>query len=204
MSRALLLIAFCFLVLSSATWSLPSRDASPTVAASTTPSAVASRYFTEVYNADRVELIDTLFAADYEHTSSDGRVSKGTARIAQTVGFIKQVFPHLHMTIQHHADNGDMSMMVVRYESDMPGFAAESVRDQQIAFDETFLFWVRDGKIVRGQSYGPGAVVAAKMAGFDGNIMDVVRVLSESAAADADADADAAAAAADTTTKSSE
>ena len=83
------------------------------------------------------------------------------------------------MTIQHHADNGDMSMMVVRYESDMPGFAAESVRDQKLSFDETFIFWVRDGKIHRGQSYGPGAVVAAKMAGFDGNIMDVVRVLSE-------------------------
>ncbi|HPF74508.1 MAG: nuclear transport factor 2 family protein [Lysobacteraceae bacterium] len=149
------------------------------MATSAAPFEVASRYFTEVYNEDRTDLIDTLFSPDYEHTSSDGRVSKGTARIAQTVGFIKQVFPHLHMTIQHHADNGDMSMMVVRYESDMPGFAAESVRDQKIAFDETFLFWVQDGKIVRGQSYGPGAVVAAKMAGFEGNIMDVVRVLSE-------------------------
>ena len=163
-------------LLASSTCAIGGESAAPF---ESSPSRVASRYFTEVYNEGRTDLIDTLFSPDYEHTSSDGRVSKGTARIAQTVGFIKQVFPHLHMTIQHHADNGDMSMMVVRYESDMPGFAAESVRDQKIAFDETFLFWVQDGKIVRGQSYGPGAVVAAKMAGFEGNIMDVVRVLSE-------------------------
>ena len=170
--------AFCY-DLALASMSALAKNEPQSMATSAAPFEVASRYFTEVYNEDRTDLIDTLFSPDYEHTSSDGRVSKGTARIAQTVGFIKQVFPHLHMTIQHHADNGDMSMMVVRYESDMPGFAAESVRDQKIAFDETFLFWVQDGKIVRGQSYGPGAVVAAKMAGFEGNIMDVVRVLSE-------------------------
>jgi len=137
----------------------------------------ASRYFNEVYNEDRLDLIDSLFAPDYEHTSSEGKVTVGAQRLAATVKFLKMAFPGLKMSIQHHADNGEMSMMVVRYTGGMPTFAAPALQGQQISFEETFVFWVHDGRIVRGRSYGTSAATVREMAGYSGNLLDMVATL---------------------------
>ena len=187
MLRTKSISAYCVLILFLVTLPALARDEPQPPTAAATPFEVASRYFNEVYNGNKFVLIKTLFSPDYEHTSSDGSVSKGTERLVKSITFLKQSFPGLRMSIQHHADNGEMTMMVVRYDAGMPKFAARSVRNERITFDETFVFWVRDGQIIRGQSYGPGAIVAAKMAGFDGDFIKVVRVLSQAAEADAKA-----------------
>ena len=60
---------------------------------------LASRYFSEVYNEDKIDLIDDLFEKDYSHTGTSGNTWTGTERLKSVVQRVKTMLPNLKMEV---------------------------------------------------------------------------------------------------------
>jgi steroid delta-isomerase-like uncharacterized protein len=62
---------------------------------------LARRYFEEVWNQGKVDVLDELLAPDYiNHTPSTGRPPKGPDGLKPIVLAIRRAFPDLHFTIE--------------------------------------------------------------------------------------------------------
>ncbi len=71
-----------------------------------TNTTVASRWYEEVFNAGKIELIDELFASNFvDHDPSNPL--PGLEGVRQLVSMYRGAFPDLHITIEDEITAGD-------------------------------------------------------------------------------------------------
>ena len=111
---------------------------------------VIERYFEEVWNQGRLEVLDELLADDYvNHSSSLPGSPLGPAGVKPIVAAMRQAFPDLHYTIEHVVIGRDAvavrTTMTGTHEGDLFGIPATGRR---VAVTQMTLEQLRDGKIV--------------------------------------------------------
>ena len=71
-----------------------------------TNTTIASRWYEEVFNAGKLELIDELFAPSFvDHDPSN--LLPGLEGVRQLVSMYRGTFPDLHLTIEDEITEGD-------------------------------------------------------------------------------------------------
>ncbi|HMC01830.1 MAG TPA: nuclear transport factor 2 family protein [Flavobacteriaceae bacterium] len=140
---------------------------------------LTSRYFNEVYNEHRIELIDTLFVEDYEHTSTEGRKFKGRDELKSAVQRIESLLPNLKLEIVEAIPDEEKVMFLIRMESDLPKMSSSLTKATKTDFNETFIFWVRNKKIYKGRSIGAHLPFIKQVSGFEGGLLDVIKTLTK-------------------------
>jgi steroid delta-isomerase-like uncharacterized protein len=112
---------------------------------------LARRWFEEVWNERRTEIIDELVTAESVCYSEAGELRGKQAFMDLVHGPFLTAFPDLHVTVDEVADAGDVS--VVRWTAkgthtgDLPGMPATGRR---ITFRGLTWIRYRDGKMVEG------------------------------------------------------
>jgi steroid delta-isomerase-like uncharacterized protein len=111
---------------------------------------LARRYFEEVWNQGKVDVLDELLGPDYiNHTPSTGRPPAGPAGLKPIVLAIRRAFPDLHYTIEEVIVSADhvviRTTMTGTHEGDLFGIAPtqRKVKVMQIQIER-----IRDGRIV--------------------------------------------------------
>ena len=111
---------------------------------------LARRYFEEVWNQGKVDVLDELLAPDYvNHTPSTGRPPKGPDGLKPIVLAIRRAFPDLHYTIEDVIVTADTvvirTTMTGTHEGDLFGIppTKRKVRVMQIQIER-----IENGRIV--------------------------------------------------------
>jgi steroid delta-isomerase-like uncharacterized protein len=111
---------------------------------------LARRYFEEVWNEGKVDVLDELLAPDYiNHTPSVGRPPKGPDGLKPIVLAIRRAFPDLHYTIEDVIVTPETvvirTTMTGTHEGDLFGIAPtrRKVSVMQIQIER-----IKDGRIV--------------------------------------------------------
>lgn len=138
---------------------------------------LTSRYFTEVYNENRMDLLDSLFVENYEHTSTEGRKFNGREELKSAVQRIKSLLPNLQLQIIEAIPDHEKVMFLIRMESDLPSISNPTTKASKTDFNETFIFWVRDNKIYKGKSIGAHLPFIKQVSGFEGGLLDLIKAL---------------------------
>lgn len=139
---------------------------------------LASRYFSEVYNEDKIDLIDTLFDKDYSHTNTSGQTWSGTDRLKTVVDRVKAMFPNLKMEVIESSSDGEKVMLLVNFQSDMPEFAKTELKSGKLNRNELFIFWIHKNKIYKGRTLGDHFTLIKQASGFKGDQEEAIKVLS--------------------------
>ncbi|MEO1383266.1 MAG: nuclear transport factor 2 family protein [Bacteroidota bacterium] len=135
----------------------------------------ASRYFSEVCNGGNLELVDELFTPDYVHTLTDGSTRTGTDTLKQMILIKKTGLRNLSMTVETATADAEKVMFLVKMEANNPGKGEHA--PEKVTFYETFVFWLRAGKIYRGRTSGSHLELAKQIAGFEGGLGSVALAL---------------------------
>ena len=143
--------------------------------------ALASRYFTEVYNQDKLDLIDELFAEGYTHTNTEGRVFAGREELKAAVRRIEGLLPNLELEIEEAVADEEKAIFVIRMRSDLPQMASTATTASGTDFNETFVFWIQEGKIYKGRSIGAHLPFVKQVTGYEGGLLDLMKTLMEPA-----------------------
>jgi len=111
---------------------------------------IARRYFEEVWNQGKVDVLDELLAPEYiNHTPSTGRPPAGPAGLKPIVLAIRRAFPDLHYTIEDVIVTGDAvairTTMTGTHEGDFFGIppTGKKIKVMQIQIER-----IKDGRIV--------------------------------------------------------
>ena len=111
---------------------------------------LARRYFEEVWNQGRVDVLDALLAPDYiNHTPSTGRPPKGPEGLKPIVLAMRRAFPDLHFTIEDvivTADNVVIrTTMTGTHDGDLFGIPATH---REVSVMQIQIERVKDDRIV--------------------------------------------------------
>ncbi len=137
--------------LATATLGAPSSEAQQTVSPVEQREAytLAHRYFDEVWNQGRLEVLDELLSPAYiNHTPSTGNPPPGPDGLKPIVAAIRQAFPDLHFAIEDVIAGSDSvvirTTMTGTHEGELFGLAPthRKVRVMQIQIER-----VKDGRI---------------------------------------------------------
>jgi steroid delta-isomerase-like uncharacterized protein len=111
---------------------------------------IAQRYFNEVWNEGKVDVLEELLAPDYiNHTPSTPNPPPGPAGLKPIVRAIRQAFPDLHYTIEDIVVGADTiairTTMSGTHEGDLFGIPAthRHVKVMQIQIER-----IKNGRIV--------------------------------------------------------
>ena len=140
---------------------------------------LTSRYFNEVYNENRIDLIDTLFVEDYEHTSTEGRKFNSREELKLAVQRIESLLPNLKLEIVEAVPDEEKVMFLVRMESDLPEISSSFTKASKTDFNETFIFWVKNNRIYKGRSIGAHLPFIKQVSGFEGGLLDLIKTLGK-------------------------
>ncbi len=140
---------------------------------------LTSRYFNEVYNQHNIDLIDELFIENYEHTSTEGRKFNSRDELKSAVERIESLLPNLKLEIVEAVADEEKVIFLIKMESDLPKMASSTTKATKTEFNETFIFWVNDNKIYKGRSIGAHLPFIKQVSGFEGGLLDLIKVLSE-------------------------
>ena len=137
---------------------------------------LASQYFTKVYNEGNIDLIDELFVEDYHHTNTEGRVFHSRDELKAAVKRIEGLLPNLRLEIEEVVADDKKVIFVIRMQSDLPKMASQATKADKTNFNETFVFWIKDDKIIKGRSIGAHLPFIKQVSGFEGGLIaDVTR-----------------------------
>ena len=140
---------------------------------------ITERYFTEVYNQDKIDLIDELFVEDYNHINTSGETFTGTETLKSLVKGLKSMFPNLKLEITEVTADKEKAMFLISVNSDLPKMTNPESKAKEISFTETFIFWVKDGKIYKGRTSGAHLPMIKQISGFEGTMPEIIAILSK-------------------------
>ena len=108
------------------------------------------RYFEEVWNQGRVDLLDELLSPDYvNHTPSTANPPRGPEGLKPIVAAIRKGFPDLHFSIEDIIVTEDRAVartiMTGTHRGDLFGLAPTGRR---MAVNQINIEHIRDGRIV--------------------------------------------------------
>lgn len=113
--------------------------------------ALARRWFEEVWNERRTEIIDELVTAESVCYSEAGELRGKEAFMQLVHGPFVTAFPDLRVEVQEVADAGDVAVVrwtaAATHTGDLPGMPATGRR---ISFRGLTWIRYRDGKMVEG------------------------------------------------------
>lgn len=140
---------------------------------------VTDRYFNEIYGEDRLDLIDSLFTENYSHIGTEGQLIEHAApRLKEAITFLKTTFPNLKPEITAVVPDTNKVMYLITFHADLPEMASPNTKAEDISFTETFVFWVKDGKIRKGQTAGAHLPLIKQVSGFEGSVFDIIEILT--------------------------
>jgi hypothetical protein len=139
--------------------------------------AIASRYFTEVYNQGKIELIDVLFVEDYHHTGGSGSTWSGRERLKQTVSRVSGR-PGMNFEILESVANEEKVYLMVKRTYDWPDYVPPQGGKTKTSTIENFIFWLKDGKIIRGRTMPSSGPQLRELTGFEGSKEDLIKTLA--------------------------
>ncbi len=107
--------------------------------------ALVRRFFEEVYNANRLDLCDELFAPEF---GAEGGL-RGPDRARRAVTHLRSAFPDLHFTVLDVVGEGAQVVIHVRLQGTHQGeFMGLPPSGKPIDVEGAELAVVRDGKII--------------------------------------------------------
>ena len=139
---------------------------------------ITKRYFSEVYNQNNIDLIDELFVKDYNHITTSGETFSGTENLKSLVKSLKSIFPNLKLEITEVTADNEKVIYLISVNSDLPEMANPETKAKKISFTETFIFWVKNGKIYKGRTSSAQLPMIKQISGFDGTMQEIIRILS--------------------------
>jgi steroid delta-isomerase-like uncharacterized protein len=109
---------------------------------------VVKRFVEEVQNQHNMEVVDQLFAADYnDHASGPGMVP-GKEGFKQFYGMMVQSFPDIHATIHDQIAEGDKVVTRKTFRGTQTGeYMGVPPAGKQIELSVIDIFRIADGKI---------------------------------------------------------
>lgn len=138
------------LVLSAHPTANPAPPSAPARSASAQRNeAIGRRYFEEVWNNGRVDVLDELLTADYiNHTPSTPNPPPGPAGLKPIVQAIRRAFPDLHYTIEDVVASDDAVVLRVvmtgTHRGDLFGLPPTG---RKVSVSQINIEHVRDGRI---------------------------------------------------------
>jgi steroid delta-isomerase-like uncharacterized protein len=115
--------------------------------------AVARRFFEEVWNQGKLEVIDEIYAKD---CSLNGRLM-GSAGIKQFIGMFRTGFPDIHLSIEEQAVDGNRLVTRTRSQGTHQGkFMGMPATDKRIDIGAITISRFIDGIIVEEWEYNDG------------------------------------------------
>ncbi len=140
---------------------------------------LASMYFNEIYNENKLDLIDEIFIEDYSHTTTEGKKLNHRDELKEAIKRIKSLLPNLKTEIVESTVDDQKVMFLIKMESDLPEIANPNTKATSIVFQETFIFWIQDDKIVKGRTSGSHLSFIKQASGFEGSVIDMIKTLTE-------------------------
>ena len=77
------------------------------------------------------------------------------------------------------AADDEKAIFQIRLVSDLPKMANPETFVDQINFPESWTFWVKDGKIVKGQQISSYLNLVKQLSGYDGGIIKINSILKK-------------------------
>ncbi len=139
---------------------------------------LASRYFTEIKNQGKIDLIDELFDENYEHVASEGN-SMTREDLKSVVKRMKSMAPNSYTEIVEALADNEKVMFFIKVESDLPKIANPNTTVTKVEYNAVFVFWIKDNKIYKGRNSGGQWPFIKQVSGFEGGIPDAIKILSE-------------------------
>ena len=114
---------------------------------------VVQRYFEEMWNGGKPELIDELVAADYVHHPSAGEDGHGPGYVANIVATLRSAFPDVRFTVEAMVAEGDLVATRVTMTGTHRGaFGGIEPTGRPVRRKEMLMHRVAGGKLVEGWS----------------------------------------------------
>jgi steroid delta-isomerase-like uncharacterized protein len=143
MKRRILNLAFliiCFLCFCISTFSqTPSKN-----------KMVVTRYFEEIINKQRPELLTEVFSQDYFfHSLEDGSENRGIKQLQDFLPYFFKAFPDIHYSIDQIIAEKDNVVVQATVTGTQKGeFWSYPTSNNKIKVSEVFFFTLKDNKII--------------------------------------------------------
>ena len=126
--------------------------ANPASAQESAHKDVVNRYFAEMWNQNKPELIEDIVSSEYRHKSSSGAEWRGTDHMKELVRSVHEALSNLHYTIESAmAAEGDLvatrTTVTGTFVKPLLGIPPTNI---QVSYQEWIWHRIRDGKIVEG------------------------------------------------------
>ncbi|MCB0661968.1 MAG: nuclear transport factor 2 family protein [Saprospiraceae bacterium] len=141
--------------------------------------ALTTRFFTEVYGTNNLAPLQELFASDYQHIDTEDVEMTGMRAIELPCMTIFNALPNCKVEIMSAAADDEKAIFQIRLVSDLPKMANPETFVDQINFPESWTFWVKDGKIVKGQQISSYLNLVKQLSGYDGGIIKINSILKK-------------------------
>ncbi len=114
---------------------------------------VVMRYFEEVLNKQRVDVVAEIFAADYVFVNlKDGSGYKGTEQLRKFLPYLFKAFPDIRYTVNRIvANNNIVAIEATASGTHISEFWGFAPMRNKIRVTEIFFYTLANGKIVEGR-----------------------------------------------------
>jgi len=111
---------------------------------------VVRRYFEEIINKQKPELLTEVFSQDYFfHSLEDGYENRGIKQLQDFLPYFFKAFPDLHYTIHQIVAEADKVVVHVTASGTQKGeFWGYPAANNKIKISEVFFFTLNDNKII--------------------------------------------------------
>ncbi len=111
---------------------------------------VVKRYFEEVVNKQKVELLREIYSEDYFfHSLEDGSEGKGIKGLEDFLPYFFKAFPDIHYTIDQIIAEGDKVVVQATVTGTHKGeFWGYPPSNNKIKLSEVFFYTLKDNKII--------------------------------------------------------
>ncbi len=115
-----------------------------------TNKAIVRRFFEEVFNQNRLEVIHEIFADHFGgHGSASHAPLQGHSLVAHTVHHYRRAFPDIHFTIEEMIAEGDRVVVRITYTGTHQGeFLGVPATQRKVIVTGVEEARIEDGKIV--------------------------------------------------------
>jgi len=111
--------------------------------------AIIERYFEEVINEQKTELVPEIYAEDYLfHSLEDGTEGRGIEGLEEFLPYFFQALPDIHYTIDRMVTEGNQVVVQATARGTHRGeFWGYPPSNNKIQVSEVFFYTLKDGKI---------------------------------------------------------
>jgi steroid delta-isomerase-like uncharacterized protein len=109
---------------------------------------LARRVWDEIWHRGNLDVMDSLFAADFVRHDPNGRVLKGVDQNRQFIASMRQAFPDLHYAVDDEIADGDKVVVRYRFTGTHQGpFQGAPATGKPVSYTGILIYRFAEGRI---------------------------------------------------------